>query len=293
MITLFTTVKPFIGPAAVSQRNTLECWRALFPQGEVLLLGEEKGAAEVAKELGLRLVPDVERNEFGTPLLNSLFSKAEEQASFPLLMYANADILFTSRLPQAARTLAGWRKPFLMVGRRWDTDLGERMDFSKPDWEPWLIEKAKTNGKPGIKSALDYFMFSKGAWGEKGGYTEIPPLAIGRSAWDNWLVFWALVRRNDVVNGSDFILAVHQNHDYRHLPEGQKVGLDIGDEARRNFAMASYERYLYGTPDATHRIRPDGKIVRAFSLDILRRKLRTLPDLLRVRILGRKRWKPS
>jgi len=293
MITLFTTAKPFVGQTAVTQYNTLACWRTLFPQGEVLLLGDEKGAAEAAKELGLRLVPDIERSEFGTPLLNSVFSKAEENASFPLLMYANADILFTGRLAQAAKSLSVWSTPFLLVGRRWDTDLRERMDFSTPDWEQWLVEKAKTSGKPGIKSALDYFMFPKGAWGEKGGYIEIPPLAIGRSAWDDWLVFWARARRMDVVNGSGFILAVHQNHDYSHLPEGQKSGLSNGEEARRNFALVSYERYLYGTPDATYRIRPDGKIVRTFSADILRRRLRTFPDLMRVWILGRKRWKPS
>jgi hypothetical protein len=292
MFTLFTTAKPFTGHAAVTQWNTLACWRTLMPQGEVLLIGEETGAADAAKELGVRLIPEVERSEFGTPLLRSVFTKAEKNASFPLLMYANADILFTSRLPQAARMLAGRRKPFLAVGRRWDTDIRERLDFSVADWEPRLLEIAQTRGKPGIKSALDYFLFPKGAWGGEAGIAEFPPLAIGRSAWDDWLVFWARARRMDVINGSDFLLAVHQNHDYSHHPQGQ-YGVVQGEEAKRNFALASYERYLYGTPDATHRIRPDGKIVRAFSLDILRRRLRTLPDLLRVWILGRKRWKAS
>jgi hypothetical protein len=96
----------------------------------------------------------------------------------------------------------------------------------------------------------------------------------------------------DGINGSDFIFAVHQNHDYTHHPQGRN-GVVQGEEARRNFALASYERYLYGTPDATLRVRPEDRIVRAFSFDILRRRLRRLPDLLRVWILGRKRWKPS
>jgi hypothetical protein len=224
--------------------------------------------------------------------LRSVFSTAEENAAFPLLMYANADILFTGRLPQAARALSGRRNPFLLVGRRWDTEIRERFDFSKPDWEQRLVDAAKTRGKPGTKSALDYFLFPKGAWGGREGWAEFPPLAIGRSAWDDWLVFWARARRMDVISGTDFILAVHQNHDYSHHPQGQ-YGVVQGDEAKRNFALASYERYLYGTPDATLRIRPDGRIVRALSFDILRRRLRTAPDLLRVWILGRKRWKPS
>jgi len=292
MITLFTTAKPFTGHAAVTQYNALACWRRLLPQGEVLLLGEEKGAAEIAQELGVKLIPDVERNEFGTPLLRSMFAAAERHAAFPLLLYANADILFTGRLPQAAAKLSAWSRPFLLTGRRWDTDIRQRIDFAPGDWELRLSEMAQAKGKPGIKSALDYFLFPKGGWGGAEGLAEFPPLAIGRSAWDNWLVFWALARKMDVINGSDFILAVHQNHDYSHHPQGA-YGVLSGEEPRRNFAMASYERYLYGPPDATFRIRPDGGIVRAFSADILRRRLKTFPDLLKVWIFGRKRWKPS
>jgi hypothetical protein len=292
MITFFTTAKPFTGHAAVIQRNTLACWRALLPQSEVLLIGEEAGAAEVAKELGVRLIPDVERSEFGTPLLRSVFATAEDNASFPLLIYANADILFAGKLSEAARTLSGRRKPFLLIGRRRDTEIRDPFDFSKPDWEDRLQETARTRGRPGIKSALDYFLFPKGAWGGREGLAEFPPLAVGRSAWDDWLVFWARARKMDVINASDFILAVHQNHDYSHHPQGQ-FGVVQGEEAKRNFSLASYERYLYGTPDATHRIRSDGRIVRALSFDILRRRVRTAPDLLRVWILGRKRWKPS
>jgi hypothetical protein len=292
MITLFTTAKPFAGQAAVSQYNTLACWRRLVPQGEVLLIGEEAGAAEVCRELGVRLVKDVERSDAGTPLLRAVFSVAERNAAFPLLLYANADILFAGRLPQAAAALSAWRRPFLLTGRRWDTEIRERLDFSPPDWEQRLLETAKVRGKPGIKSALDYFLFPKGGWGGAEGFAEFPPLAIGRSAWDNWLVFWARARRMDVINGSDFILAIHQNHDYSHHPQGA-YGVLTGGEAKRNFMLASYERYLYNTPDATHRIRPDGKIVRACSYDILLRRLKTFPDLLRVWILGRKRWKPG
>ena len=66
-----------------------------------------------------------------------------------------------------------------------------------------------------------------------------------------------------------------------------------GEEARINFALASEVRYLYNTHDANWRIRPDGRIVPAISLPILRRRLQTLPDLLRVWILGTRRWKPS
>jgi hypothetical protein len=96
----------------------------------------------------------------------------------------------------------------------------------------------------------------------------------------------------DTINSSDFVRAFHQNHDYSFYPTG-RPGIHKGEEGRRNYALLSYERYLYGTPDASHRIRPDGRIVRAFSADILRRRLKTFPDLMKVWIFGRKRWKAS
>jgi hypothetical protein len=292
MITLFTTTKPFQNAVETTQRNTIACWRRLEPSCEVLLIGEEKGSASVAREYGARLIPEVERSEFGTPLLRSMFSVAEANATFPILLYANADILFTNRLIRAARSLTDRRKPYMMFGRRWDTQLCEPFDFAGPDWENRLEEFARSHGKPAVKSALDYFMFPKGAWGGKQGLAEFPSIVIGRPAWDNWIVFWCLARRMDAINSSDYIFAIHQNHDYAHHTGGQQ-GVYAGEEARRNFKLASYERYLYGTPDATHRIRPDGRIVRAFSADILRRRWKTFPDLLKVRIFGRKRWKPS
>jgi hypothetical protein len=276
----------------MSQRNTIACWRRLEPECEVLLIGEEEGSAGTARELGARLIPDVERNEFGTPLIRSIISAAETHASFPLLLLANADILFTNRLLEAASGVSRWRKPFLLTGRRWDFDLHEAFDFSPPDWEMRLEAFARSHGKPGIKSALDYFLFPKGAWGGEKGLAEFPPAVIGRPAWDNWMVFWALARRMDVINGSDFIRAFHQNHDYSFYPQGRE-GIQKGDEGRRNFELLSYERYLYGTPDASHRIRPDGSIARQYSLDILRRRWKTFPDLMRVWIFGRNRWKPG
>jgi hypothetical protein len=292
MITLFTTTKPFTGNVALTQRNTVACWRRLVPECEVLLIGEEEGSAAVAREFGARLIPEVERSEFGTPLLRSLFAVAEANATRPLLLYANADILFTNRLTRAARALAGRRRPYLLFGRRRDTEFTEPFDFSAPDWDARLEAYAREHGKPAIKSALDYFLFPRGAWGGAAGLAEFPRIVIGRPPWDNWIVFWALARRMDVINGSDFVLAVHQQHDYGHH-RGGKQGVYAGAEAKRNFELCSYERYLYGTPDATHRIRPDGRVVRAFSADILRRRWKTFPDLMRVWILGRKRWRPG
>lgn len=53
MLTFFTTGKPFRGRDGIIQRNALKSW-TLLPDVEVVLFGDEEGAAQAAEELGLR-----------------------------------------------------------------------------------------------------------------------------------------------------------------------------------------------------------------------------------------------
>jgi hypothetical protein len=80
MLTLFTTAKPFRGRDGIIQRNALKSWKLLRPDVEVILFGDEEGAEEIARELGLRHEPRVQRNEFGTKRLDTMFSRAQEIA---------------------------------------------------------------------------------------------------------------------------------------------------------------------------------------------------------------------
>ena len=82
MITFFTAPKPFQGHIDIIQRNAIESWLRLRPQCEVILFGDEEGIAEVARELKVRHIPEVARNEYGTPLISSLFEKAQEIARY-------------------------------------------------------------------------------------------------------------------------------------------------------------------------------------------------------------------
>jgi hypothetical protein len=57
MLTLFTTAKAFEGHHGVIQRNALKSWKLLHPDVEVILFGDDRGAAEVCAELALRFEP--------------------------------------------------------------------------------------------------------------------------------------------------------------------------------------------------------------------------------------------
>ena len=45
-------------------------------------------------------------------------------------------------------------------------------------------------------------------------FNQIPDFAIGRTSWDNWLVYNARLNKHPVINGTQSIDIIHQNHDY-------------------------------------------------------------------------------
>lgn len=240
-LTLFAVPKPFRGHIAVIQRNAIQSWTLLRPAGEVLLFGDEEGTAEVAAEFGVRHVPDVARNEFGTPLVNDLFEQAQRLATHDLLCYVNADILLMSDFLAAVRRIPFRR--FLMVGRRWDVDIAEPWDFRPPDWERRLQSLLRERGQFHPPTGIDYFIFPRRLW------PDLPPFALGRTAWDNWLIYRARSLRAPVIDATSCITAVHQNHDYAHFPGGE-AGVWKGEEAQRNLEMAGGYIHLYTTLDA-------------------------------------------
>ena len=64
-----------------------------------------------------------------------------------------------------------------------------------------------------------------------------------------------------VLDATQAILAVHQRHDYGHVPGGFEEA-HFGVEADRNLELAGGKRRLYTIHDASHRLTADGRIRR-------------------------------
>src|SRR3970040_3118602 len=93
LLTLSSAPKPFTNPhIAMIQRNAIKSW-TLLPDVEVILLGEETGLAEAAKELGVKHIPNVACNESGTPLISYMFQLARENSHSDILCIINADMI--------------------------------------------------------------------------------------------------------------------------------------------------------------------------------------------------------
>jgi hypothetical protein len=269
MLTFFTTTKPFNGHTAIIQRNAIQSWKELHPSCEVILLGNEDGTAKIASEFGLRHVPDVKCNEYGTPLVSDLFARAERIAHHDVLCYINADIILMSDFTDAVKQVVSRNKRFLMVGRRWNLDVTRPLDFDQDDWEKRLHKAVKNNGELFMHMGIDYFVFPRGMWG------DIPPFAIGRPGWDNWMIYRARRLRASVIDATRAVTAVHQNHDYGHHPQGTE-GVWKGPEAQENLKLAEKNLYNFSVYNATLMLTPHG-FKPALTIPHLRRRLATAP----------------
>jgi len=250
VLTLFAVPKPFRGHIGIIQRNAIQSWIRLRPKCEIILLGDEEGVANVAANLGVKHQPSIALNEKGTPLVSSVFKTAESVASFSKLCYVNADILLLSDFLPALQATWSYNDRVMMVGHRWDLDVKERLEFTK-DWEAELGEQISTHGRRQTHSAIDYFAFSKGTWG------EIPPFALGRFRWDNWLLYDAISRNVPVVDLTGYVVPIHQNHSYGFSPNGQANALK-SEETQRNLALAEGETHLYTLLDVPFHLTPNG-----------------------------------
>jgi hypothetical protein len=251
MLTLFAIPKHFRGHIATIQRNAITSWTHLTPRPEILLFGDEEGTAEIAAELCVRHIPNVARNEFGTPMLDDLFRLAEKHASTDLLGYVNADIILTDDFCVAAERVYAQFKTFMMVGRRWDLDWEQRLDFSQPDWAQSIRDRALSADVQRPGNYIDYFLYPRGLCG------ALLPLAIGRFSWDNYLVWRARSRGAELVDVSPAVVAIHQNHDYSHHPLGPNE-VPWGPERKRNRDMVGPWWHLYTIEDATQILTADG-----------------------------------
>lgn len=248
MLTLFSIPKPFTGHDGLIQRNAICSWLALDPVPEIILAGNEEGIGDMVREFGLRWIPELRRTPHGTPLLDKVFRETASRARHPVLAYANADIIFTQSLMAALENLT--IPDFLAVGRRTNIDLKELVSAERfRDFR--FVRRLAGGGTLESPLAMDYFVFPK-----TGGASMIPPFAVGRPGWDNWMVYRAIRDRVPVIDLTPGVLVLHQNHGYGHVPQA-RGGTWEGPEADHNRRLAgSPDRLKYSLLDATHRYTP-------------------------------------
>ena len=291
LLTLFSAPKPFTDPhIAMIQRNAIKSW-TLLPDVEVILLGEETGLAEAAKELGVKHIPNVTRNESGTPLISSMFQLARENSNSDLLCIINTDMILMPDFVEAARRSRMLRDKYVLLSQRWDYDITSPINFAE-GWQSQLRESVRKQNQLHRPAGSDFFLFPKSC------YADIPNFTIGRAGWDNWMIYKARTERWAVIDCTPSIMIVHQNHDYSHLPDGKPHYEH--PETNENIRLAGGQANIrYTILDSTHQLTQGGKLIRPkmTSLRFTRKLelfLRTifffLPENIIENIARPKRW---
>lgn len=291
LITLFSAPKPFTNThIAMIQRNAIKSW-TLLPDVDVILLGEEEGLAEAARELGVKHISTVERNANSVPLISSMFKLARENSNSELLCIINADMVLMPDFVEAARKVKSLRPEFVLLSQRWDYDITSPLDFTEW-WQSRLREDVRKQNQLHRPAGSDFFLFPRSC------YDDIPNFTIGRAGWDNWMIYKARKENWAVIDCTPSVMIVHQNHDYSHLP-GAKPHYDHPD-TNENIRLAGGQSNIrYTILDSTHQL-ADGKLIRPkmTSLRFTRRLelfLRALffflPENVIENIARPKRWK--
>ena len=250
-LTLFTAPKAFTDPhTSLIQHNAFRSWQALGENVSVVIAGDEEGIAEAAQEYGFSHRPDVRLNQLGTPLISSIFDLGRRENDSPFLAYVNADIILFPETLNVIGTVASQTEQFLMVGQRWDLEVLQPLTF-KGDWVPALKQTMRTEGGLHKRTGSDYFIFPHAC------FQQIPDFSVGRAGWDNWMIYKARREGWLAVDCSAELEIVHQDHDYRHLPDG-KPHYRL-PETGENIRLAGGRRTIFLLDDASHRL-VDGKI---------------------------------
>lgn len=260
-LTLFALPKPYVEEQTVQiQLNALRSWLALGADVEVLLLGDEEGIAATAALEGARHLPGVARNTRGTPLIDSAFALANQAARGEYLMYCNADVVLRGALPQLAERLGQrWPAGFLAFGRRRDVKIEKLLNWEDREGTRRQLDDSRQRGRLAARVCKEYFLFRRGQ------FRQLPAFAVGRGNWDNWMV--ANARRSGlaVIDASETVEALHQEHGYAHLSHERGTGKSrwecyvAGPEARENERLAGGKWVVSGS-SADWQINRQGEI---------------------------------
>jgi len=293
LITLFSAPKPFTDShIATIQHNAIKSW-TLLPDVEVLLIGDEQGVSGIARELGVKHLPDVKCSQGGTPLISSMFQLARTNSRSDLLCIINTDMLLMSDFVDAAHLCRSrfQSDAFVLLSQRWDLDVAQPLDFSDGG-QNRLSSIVHGQGSLHRPAGSDFFLFPESC------YTHVPDFAIGRAGWDNWMIYKARQENWPVIDCTPSVMIVHQNHDYRHLPDGKPHYEH--PETNENIRLAGGPAVVrYTILDATHQLK-NGKLTRSAFTSLrfwrkvelfLRKVFFFLPENMVENVVRPKRWK--
>lgn len=262
---IFACPKPFVEPFKVIQQNAIKSWKQLKHPNvttHIHLMGDEEGVEMHAKQLECTYTGSIQKNEFGTPLVDDMFKQIkrisrEHRTNHPkvetVCCYINTDIIvFDELLTNIDQFMtAKHAKHFhshpgcdpnrwLLIGTRWDTDNVPPIQFEQRDWAEQITQFAKQTGESHGCWGIDYFIFGPDT------FSFIYPFALGKFIWDRWLVGNVFRQDSITVDITKTNFVIHQNGDWYQVCTGgttsNRKGLFDTEEVKINQSFDYYEK---------------------------------------------------
>lgn len=203
-LTIFSSTRAFEGEFERIQINALTSWISLDPRPEVIVLGDEAGTEKACSALGIRWVRQIEVTGTGAPMLDSVFREVQRIANGQLLAYINPDVIVLQEFVDAIEEIHSRLRRFVLIAAPWNARVESSLIGPSQDWAATLRALKATAAPPRL--GADVFLFPKGA------FDPIPPVAIGRLGWDNWLLWRAATIGIPSVDISESVTFIHQDH---------------------------------------------------------------------------------
>lgn len=190
----------------------------MFGPSSVLLLGNEEGVENFAKQMGCNYSSDIKINDEGIPYLDSAFNLAYELTTSPFLCYVNSDIIMPYEWLQCFATLSRstvlQNREWLATSRRYDVDPGWVEQVCSA---PLHIEELRSVGFLNSDLAIDIFLYTRHL------FRFVPSFLVGRPWWDNWLLWKSRDSGADVIDCSLFCAVGHITHGWSFFSSGRQA----------------------------------------------------------------------
>jgi len=240
MYTIFSCPKEFTSLFGIIQRNAINSWLKLSPKPNIILFGiENEDIKNEFNDKNITYLPIKDYNEYETPYINKIFESAIENSTTDALCYVNSDIILFNDFPKTVANLIA-NKKYFGVGRRYNVEIQEILNFNDQN----KIRNHYLNSTDlDIYTGSDYFIFNKHS------IKNIPSFLIGRTCWDNWLMYYAAKNKLNLTDCSSEIECLHQKHDYSHIKTNTNNHYK-GIEREYNFKQLGGIEKIYDIRDA-------------------------------------------
>jgi hypothetical protein len=274
MLSIFSIPKAFTGQTDVIQNNAIGSWKRLGADCDIILFGDDPGAADAAARYNARHEPNIERNEFGTPVLGELFARINTLSQQPFIAFVNADIILLDDFIPALKSIARSPARFMAVSSRFNCWIDHALTFEQ-GWDAALRKRARTENRMYPAAGSDIFVYPRGL------FQAVPPFAIGRGYWDNWLMYEARRLGAELIDLTSAATAVHQIHPYdtvAGVPPDSSLDRHVYEtkEGQLNLELAGGRGRLFTVFDATKVVTAQGQVQSTLAPHLLRRRIKAV-----------------